>query len=72
MGIPSIFFRVVMSDEACRPDRLLQAGDRVETLLKQRLQPRQRLGLYPYFDFRSQAEQDLLRDPAWESHGVFR
>lgn len=72
MGIPSIFFRIVLSDEASRADRLLESGDRVEAFLKHRLQPRLRLGLYPYFDYRSDSEQVALRDPMWETHGVSR
>jgi hypothetical protein len=71
-GRPSLFFRVVLSDEASQPDRLLESGDRVESLLEARLQPYQRWGLYPYFDYRSQSEQIALRDPAWEYHGVSR
>ena len=62
---PAIYFRVILSDEASRRDRLLEIIQRV------RGKVRNELGLdalehFPYFRFRSQSEQAKLRDPAWE------
>ena len=62
---PAIYFRVVLSDEASRRDRLREITQRV------RGKVRNELGFdvlehYPYFRFRSQSEQSQLRDPAWE------
>ena len=72
MGKPSLFFRIVLSDEASAPDRLLASCGRVAALLELQLQPYQRWDLYPFFDFRSRAEQAILRDPIWEHNGVSR
>ena len=62
---PAIYFRVILSDEASRRDRLLEITQRV------RRKVRNELGLdelehLPYFRFRSQSEQAQLREPAWE------
>jgi len=62
---PAIYFRVILSDEASRRERLLEITQRV------RGRVRNELGLddlehFPYFRFRSQSEQAQLRDPAWE------
>ena len=66
VGDPAIFFRVVMSDEACLPNRILDAAKRLEEALEGRLQPYQRWGLYPYFRYRSASEQAEDGDPAWQ------
>jgi hypothetical protein len=62
---PAIYFRVILSDEASRRDRL---GD-VTELVREKVS--NELGFdalehFPYFRFRSQSEQAKLHDPAWE------
>ena len=64
-GDPSIFFRIVLTDAACREDRLMASADRVEKILSDKVRPRENWGLLPYFSYRSKSEQDKLSDPKW-------
>jgi len=62
---PAIYFRVILSDEASRGDRLADTAGKVRRKLFEEL------GLaaidhFPYFRFRSQSEQAKLRDKAWD------
>lgn len=63
-GEPSIFFRIVLSDDASREDRLARITGRVTAALLDELKPPE-LGLLPYFSFRSQSEQAMLKEEAW-------
>jgi|HubBroStandDraft_1064217.scaffolds.fasta_scaffold948216_1 hypothetical protein len=63
-GEPSIFFRVVVRDEASPIDRLLELADQVSISLMNEAKTDEN-GLYAYFDFRSMAEQARLQEPAW-------
>jgi hypothetical protein len=61
---PAIYFRVVLSDAASRRDRLVKVVETVRERLFNEL------GLpnsdpIPYFRFRSQSEQETLKDQAW-------
>ncbi len=67
-GKPSLFYRILLSDEAAKKGRISEVGQRVEKALDDRLQPYQRWDLYPYHDYRSQSEQAEIQDPAWERH----
>ena len=69
-GDPAIYFRVVLSDEACQPGVLLKTTDKVRAAVLDRLQPYQRWGLYPYFSVRSLSEQVGDEDPAWQPHAI--
>jgi len=60
----AIFFRVLLSDDASRPRNLREIGPRVVWRMSERLDL-PGLGLFPYFDFRSETEQALVREPAW-------
>lgn len=60
----AVFFRVLLSDEASNPDRLSDIVTRVVWRMTDRLDV-PGLGMFPYFDFRSQSEQANLREPAW-------
>lgn len=62
-GEPAVFFRVVLTDEAAR-HRLRDVGTKVVWELSRQLDfPA--MGLFPYHNFRSQSEQESLREPAW-------
>jgi hypothetical protein len=64
-GHPAIYFRVILSDEASREDRLSDVTGRVRATLFDELE----LGALdhiPYFRFRSQSEQAKLQDKAWD------
>ncbi|MGA3189915.1 MAG: hypothetical protein ABSF22_22650 [Bryobacteraceae bacterium] len=65
-GDPAIFFRVLLSDTASRPENLGHVADRVRRELRDevlRLGESERLA---YSTFRSKSEQDKLKDPQWE------
>jgi hypothetical protein len=64
-GDPAIYFRVTLSDEASRRDRLAD----VTRLVREKLSDELRLDELEhisFFRFRSQSEQTTLRDPKWE------
>lgn len=60
----SIFFRIVLSDDASREGRLAEITQRVASRLSDELKLAE-LGLRSYFSFRSQSEQRSLREKAW-------
>ena len=64
-GDPAIFFRIVLSDEASRRDRLYKATSEIENAIMQRLEDLERWGVLPYFSYRSQAEQAVLLEKPW-------
>lgn len=63
-GDESIFFRIVLSDEASREDRLQEATERIEAELLKAIRFDD-FGLYQYFNYRSVSEQAMLKEPAW-------
>lgn len=63
-GDPSIFFRVLLSDEAAQPGHLRDVAQRVAMNLEEEVQP-ENFGLHFYVNFRSKSEQDQLKEPAW-------
>src|SRR6266852_4690807 len=60
-GDPSIFFRIVLSDNATTPRRFRKTTRDVEARLEERVDPDQ-FGLFPYFNFRSRSETEALRE----------
>jgi hypothetical protein len=62
---PAIYFRVILSDEASRRDRLLEITQLVRKKVRNELGFAE-LDHIPYFRFRSHSEQAQLHDPAWE------
>ena len=59
----AIFFRVLLSDDASK-NRLREVTTQVEWRLAERLDfPA--MGVFPYYNFRSQSEQATMREPAW-------
>jgi hypothetical protein len=64
IGAPSIFFWVVVRDEASRRDLLLELSEKVSISLMNEARTDEN-GLYAYFDFMSVSEQAKLQDPAW-------
>ena len=63
-GDRSIFFRIILSDAASRPERLRKIAQRVENRILREVKAED-LGLQTYFNFRSLSEQAELKDPAW-------
>ncbi len=64
-GDPAVFFRIILSDDASKRDRLLSAANDVSAAIEQRIEPLEQWGVLPYFSFRSQSEQAQLNEPAW-------
>jgi hypothetical protein len=64
-GEPSIFFRITLTDAASREDRLAEVTSRVAMILFDEIRPFENWGLNPYFNFRSQTEQQKCNDPEW-------
>jgi hypothetical protein len=60
----AIFFRVLLSDDASQPKNLREIAPRVVWRMSERLDLGE-FGLFPYFNFRSEAEQALVNEPAW-------
>ncbi|MEZ5353981.1 MAG: hypothetical protein R2762_15185 [Bryobacteraceae bacterium] len=63
-GDPSIFFRVLLSDEAAKPKRLQKVAQSVAMKLAREVDV-ESFGLHAYLNFRSKSEQDKLNEPAW-------
>ncbi len=68
MGFDSIFFNVVLTDEASRPARLRFVAQHVALSLMNQLRTDEN-GVHAYFNFRSQSEVAATKDPAW-SYGT--
>jgi hypothetical protein len=64
-GDPAVYFRVVMPDASVTEDKLLEATRYVSNMIAEDLQPQEQWGVYPYFRFRSQSEQEKMQEPSW-------
>jgi len=64
MGFDSIFFNIVLTDEASRPDQLRFVAQHVALTLMNQLKTDEN-GVHAYFNFRSQSEVAGTKDPAW-------
>jgi hypothetical protein len=63
---PSIFFRVLLRDEAFREDSIVDVTRRISKTLLEAVRPLEDWGLRPYFNYRSKSGQDRRKDPDWE------
>jgi hypothetical protein len=63
-GTEALFFRIVLTDKASRQDRLRDVARRVSDTITKEVQPGD-FGLQAYFNFRSQSEEEGLKEPAW-------
>jgi hypothetical protein len=64
-GDPSLFFRVVLTDEAAQEQNLLNATQSVSKVISSEVHPLENWGLFPYFNFRSYSEWKRANDPEW-------
>ncbi len=64
-GDPAVYFRVIMPDSSLTRDKFLEATRYVSFVIEQELQPQEQWGVFPYFRFRSQSEQEAMQEPAW-------
>lgn len=63
-GDPSIFFRIVLTDEAAKKPKLSDIANTIALILTREVKAEEQ-GLHSYFNFRSASEQEQLREPAW-------
>ena len=63
-GAPSIFFRIVLRDDALINADQWELSQRISHRILSEVQSDE-LGLQPYFSFRSVSEQAQLKEPAW-------
>ena len=63
-GDPSVFFRIVLSDDASRLELLREMRHKVESTLRNGFDEDE-LGLLTYFNYRSLSEQSEMNEPAW-------
>jgi hypothetical protein len=61
-GEPAIFFQVVLSNEASSEGRIGDVARRISTTIFNELRPQENWKLFPYFSFRSQAEEASRSD----------
>jgi hypothetical protein len=64
-GDPSIYFRIVLTDDSTRRDKLLASADQVDAILSKEIRPYD-WGVHLYSMFRSKSEQEELKDPKWD------
>lgn len=64
IGAPSIFFRIVLRDDALINADQWELSQRISHRILSEVQSDE-LGLQPYFSFRSVSEQAQLKEPAW-------
>lgn len=64
MGCDSIFFKIVLTDEASHPARLRFVAQHVSLTLMNQLRTDEN-GVHAYFNFRSQSEVASTTDPGW-------
>ena len=62
-GEPSIFIGILLTPHASQASRLAKVTGKVRTALFDRLQPYNRWGLQPYFNFTS--DRTHFRTPGW-------
>jgi hypothetical protein len=62
---PSIFFRIVLADASTREEILVDTTEHIATTLLEEVRPIENWGLHPYFNFRSESEQQSRPDPDW-------
>lgn len=63
-GDPSIFFRIVLTDEAAKKSKLSDIAQAISLILRREVQADEQ-GLNAYFNFRSLSEQTEIQEPAW-------
>ncbi len=67
-GDPAIYFRIMLTDQALSHHHLTQLTGAIKNaLIKDLAFYQSEYAIYiPYFNFRTEAEQKQLKDPAWE------
>src|SRR5271165_897633 len=61
-GEPAIFFRIVLADAAVREGVITETTGRIFTTLIDEIRPIENWGRHPFFNYRSQSEQQRRND----------
>jgi hypothetical protein len=64
-GEPSLFFRILLVDSFISEDTIADLTDHIAATLLDSVRPLENWGLRPYFNFRSESEQNRRPDPHW-------
>ena len=64
-GQPSIYFRVLLTDRASKPPGLYKVTKRIESIIEQHIDPFNSWDLIPYYHYRNQSEQKMLKEATW-------
>ena len=64
-GDPGVFFKIVLPDASVTKDNLWNTTQKVAFLIEQKLDPVGLWGVYPYYRFRSQSEQEAMQEASW-------
>ena len=64
-GDPMVLFLVVMPDSSFEQEDLLTPTRSVSNALRQGIHPYEQWGVWPYFRYRSQSEQNAAKEPSW-------
>jgi len=64
-GDPAIFFWVTLSDDASTKDKLSQTTEGFKRVFSESIDFQNDWDLIPYFNFRSESEQALLKDEVY-------
>lgn len=63
-GDPSIFFHIVLTDQAAAKPKISDVAQAIALVLTQEVRPEEK-GLHAYFNFRSLSELSSINEPAW-------
>jgi hypothetical protein len=63
-GDPSIFFRIVLSDDVAKMPALIDVVQNAKDILRREVRAEES-GLHAYFNFRSLSEQSEMPEAAW-------
>jgi len=64
-GEPAVFFRVLLSDAASKREQLLNVTKQIRDAIVWQVEPLEQWGVLPYFNYRSQSEQAVMKEEAW-------
>ena len=59
-GEPAVFLMVILDDADTRADRLRAITNQIERAIFDRVEPMEKWGVFPYFNYRSRSEQAQL------------
>jgi hypothetical protein len=71
-GDPSLFFRVVLKDEATDESVIGDVTRRISATIFNVRQPIENWGLHPYINYRSESEHRNRPDPKWGLNALSR